>query len=135
MKHIERLRNKVWVKDTKTCSKLVSNKKSTIFVQSSWKFIKMISLWGNCFHQVSWELDKKFGLFTPRQFLSVSRFSNQTLILEKCMIYFFSGNLTKLARIENGSMLLQRTRKIYRCNHKFTIWPCKYRLKSQMDLA
>ena len=49
-------------------------KRSTIFVQSSWNFVKMIIPWGDYFHQVSWGLNKKCGFFTNGQFLSLCQF-------------------------------------------------------------
>ena len=40
-------------KKTRHIQKLAISKKSTFFVQSSWKFVKMIISKGNYFHQVS----------------------------------------------------------------------------------
>ena len=54
---------KVWGNKNETFSKLASNKKSTYLVLSSWKFIKMITSWGDYFHQVLWGYDKKWGFF------------------------------------------------------------------------
>ena len=64
--------------------KLAINKKSTIFVQSSWNLVKMITSWANHFHQVSWVLDKKCGFFTNDQFLNVSRFLFPRLYDDLC---------------------------------------------------
>ena len=50
------------------------NKKSTIFVPSSWNLVKMITLWGNNFHQVSWGWDKNCVFFIIGQFLKVCGF-------------------------------------------------------------
>ena len=41
-------------KKTGHFQKLAINKKSTIFVLSSWNLVKIITSWGNHFHQVSW---------------------------------------------------------------------------------
>ena len=41
-------------KKTAHFQKLAINKKSTIFVPSSWNWAKMIASWVNHFHQVSW---------------------------------------------------------------------------------
>ena len=49
-------------------------KKSTIFVQSSWNFVKIITSWGNHFFQVSWWLEKNCGFFISVQFLNVCVF-------------------------------------------------------------
>ena len=65
---------KVWAKKPRTLPKVDHYKKSTIFVQSLWNLVKIITLWGNHFHQVSWGLDKNCGFFTNGQFLSVSGF-------------------------------------------------------------
>ena len=59
--------------------RLAINKKSTIFIQSSWNLVKMITSWANHFHQVSWGLDKNCRFFINGQFLKVSRFFPQTL--------------------------------------------------------
>ena len=47
------------------------SKKSTIFVQSSWKLVKIIISWGNHFHKVSWGLEKNCGFFINGQFLNM----------------------------------------------------------------
>ena len=49
-------------------------KKSTVFVQSWWYLVKMISSSVNHFHQVSWGLNKNCRFFNIGQFLSVSGF-------------------------------------------------------------
>ena len=59
---------------TAHAQKLANNKESTIFVQSSWNLIKMITSWGNHFHQVSWGWDKNCGFFIIGQFLCVCGF-------------------------------------------------------------
>ena len=41
-------------KKTGHTQKLAINKKSTIFVLSLWNLAKIITSWGNHFHQVSW---------------------------------------------------------------------------------
>ena len=47
---------KVWgKKKQEDFQKLSINKKSIIFVLSSWNLVKMINSWGDYFHQVSWE--------------------------------------------------------------------------------
>ena len=50
--------------------KLNISEKSTIFVQSLWNLVKMITSWGNYFHQVSWELDKIVDFFLMLIFLT-----------------------------------------------------------------
>ena len=57
-----------------TWSKSTINKRSTIFVPSSWNFVKMIISGGDYFHQVSWGSDKKCGFYINGQFLNVSCF-------------------------------------------------------------
>ena len=44
--------SKVWGKKPGHTQKLAINKKSTIFVLSSWNSVKIITSWGNYFHQV-----------------------------------------------------------------------------------
>ena len=45
---------KIWGKKTAHFQELANNKKSTIFVLSSWKSVEMVTSWGNDFYQVSW---------------------------------------------------------------------------------
>ena len=54
--------------------KYAISEKSTIFVQFLWNFVKIITSWGNYFHQVLWGLKKNCGFFTIGQCLSVSGF-------------------------------------------------------------
>ena len=54
--------------------KLAINKKSTIFVQSSWNLGKIIASWGNHFHQFTERLDQSCGFFINGQLLNVCRF-------------------------------------------------------------
>ena len=46
--------HKVWGKKMGHTQKLAINKKSTIFALSLWNLVKIITSWGNHFHQVSW---------------------------------------------------------------------------------
>ena len=62
------------------------NKKSTIFVQSSWNLVEMINSWVDHFHQVSWGLDKNCRFFINGQFLKVTCFFPQTLLIYWCHI-------------------------------------------------
>ena len=68
------------LKDSKVCvknihiEKLAISKKSTFFDLSSWNLVKIITIWGYHFHQVSWRLGKKCGFFTNGQFLNVGPF-------------------------------------------------------------
>ena len=55
--------------------KLAIDKKSSIFVLSSWNLVKVTTSWDDHFHQVSWEKDKNCGSFINGQFLT------QTLVI------------------------------------------------------
>ena len=77
--------------------KLAIDKKSTIFVQSSWNLVKMITSWANHFHQVSWGLDKNCRFFTYGQFLIVSGF----FLLRLCV--FLDQNWRKGEKEEDKS--------------------------------
>ena len=65
---------KVWVKKRAHSQKLAISKKSTFSVQSLWNLVKIITLSGYNFDQVSWGKDKKYCFFTIGQFLIVSHF-------------------------------------------------------------
>ena len=68
-------KDKVWVKkQTRHNQKLVISKKSTIFVLSLWNLVKMITSWGNLFHQVSSGLDKNCGFLIDDQCLNACFF-------------------------------------------------------------
>ena len=54
--------------------KYTFNKKSTIFAQSLWNFVKMIIWWGQYFDQVSYKLGKNCGFFNKSTFQQVSDF-------------------------------------------------------------
>ena len=53
---------------------LAISKESTYFFLSSWNLVKIITSWGDLFHQVSWEYDKKWGFLIGGWFLNVSNF-------------------------------------------------------------
>ena len=74
-------KHKDWVKKRAHIQKLAFSEKSTFFAQSSWNLVKIITTWGNHFHQVSWGLDKKCRFFTNGQFLNVGPFFDSDFII------------------------------------------------------
>ena len=64
--------------------KCAFNKKSTIFAQSLWNFVKMIIWWGQYFDQVSYKLGKNCGFFNKSSFQHVSDFFCTRLYFSMC---------------------------------------------------
>ena len=52
------------------------NKKSTILDLSSWNLVKMITTWGENFHQVSWGSDENCGFFSVANYWTCPVFSS-----------------------------------------------------------
>ena len=77
-----------------------------MFVQFLWNLVKMITSWGNNFHQVSWGLEKSCGFFINGQFLKVCHFFTQTLHVYILFFRYYgdwhrAGNLTALTNVSD----------------------------------
>ena len=79
---------KVWAKKTGHVQKLATNKKSTIFVQSLWNLVKMITSWGNYFHQLPWGWAKNADFSSMAKFwiFFYSYLNNRTNRFQRCFI-------------------------------------------------
>ena len=107
------------------------NKKSTIFFQSSWNLVKMITSWANYFHQVSWRLDKKCGFFINGQFLNMSRFfSSDFNFTWDFELEFVIRNTYWVCPCQKYVPQTFATR--WRCNHFPKMWP-KWKLDNTLS--
>ena len=78
------------------------SKKSTILVLSSWNLVRMINYWGN-FHQISWGLDEKCGLFTNGQFLNVGPFFDPVFTCNDVHVMHVSAIICKFVQLHASS--------------------------------
>ena len=61
-------------KNLKLIQTLVASKKSTIFVQSSWNLVKIITSWKDDIAWIWAQLDKNYAFFTYSQMFGLSNF-------------------------------------------------------------
>ena len=114
--------DKVWVKKIAHIQKLAINKSSTIFAQSLWYLVKIVTSWVNHFDKVSWRLGKNHGIFTNSQFLVVCSFFYPDFIYLQCTV-LYSINLT----------MAKNTRTIW--NYLYLVWFLLYLCENSICYA